>query len=146
MNVSDNSPISDEELWRKSDAHLREALKRCSATTYIAAREFRKTGDIDLLPTIVRGVIERYVERNLRGKLKHPSDDLRLVDDLGLDSLSMLEIVILAEEVLSITIDGTELRNLRTLGEVVRVVECVVNRTSKRPPIKRDHDMVNALE
>ena len=108
----------------QDDAHLRETLKRCSATTYIAAREFRKTGSAEHLPTIVHGVIERFVERDLRGKLRDPADELRLAEDLGLDSLSMMEIVILAEDVLRITIDNEELRGLRTLGDVSRFVEC----------------------
>jgi acyl carrier protein len=68
-------------------------------------------------------VIERYVERDLRKKLRNASSDLRLAEDLGLDSLSMMEIVILAEDVLRITIDNDELRPLRTIGDIVGFVE-----------------------
>src|SRR5690348_3237535 len=92
----------------KEDARLREALKRCSAGTYFAAREFRRTGGAHHLPAIVHGVIERYVDRELRGKMRAPSSELRLAEDLGLDSLSMMEIVMLAEDVLRISIDNEE--------------------------------------
>jgi acyl carrier protein len=105
------------------DVRLREALKRCSPGTYLAAREFRKTGSVDHLPAIVHGVIERYVDRDLRGKLRTPHDGLRLAEDLGLDSLSMMEIVMLAEEILRITIDNDELRCLRTLGDITQFIE-----------------------
>ncbi|MDO8540418.1 MAG: phosphopantetheine-binding protein [Opitutaceae bacterium] len=107
-----------------AEAELREALKRCSASTYTAACEFRRTGEIIHVAPIVRGVIERYVEPDLRGKFQNPDPALRLCEDLGLDSLSMMEIVLLAEEVLGISITHEELRQLHTLGEVQHFMEC----------------------
>ena len=106
------------------EAHLREALKRCSPATVEAALAFRASGDCVHLPVIVVGVIERFVERGLREKLATPSDDLRLVEDLGLDSLTMMEIVLLTEDALPVTINNEELRHLRTLGHVKQFIEC----------------------
>ena len=106
------------------DARLREALKRCSPATLEAARAFRSTDDYAHLPAIVTGVIERFVERELRAKLAPSSADLRLVEDLGLDSLTLMEIVILTEDVLPVTINNDELRHLRTLGNVTEFIEC----------------------
>jgi acyl carrier protein len=97
---------------------LREALKRCSPATYYAACKFRQFGGADPLRAVVLGVIERFVERELRPKLSPPDDALRLSADLGLDSLTMMEIVMIAEEVLRITVTNEELTQLRTLGEV----------------------------
>lgn len=115
--------MTDENFQSNEDTRLREALKRCPPGTYLAAREFRRTGRIDYLPTIVHGVIERYVDRDLRGKMRMPDAGLRLAEDLGLDSLSMMEIVMLAEEILRITIDNDELRQLRTLGDITQFIE-----------------------
>jgi acyl carrier protein len=100
------------------DARLRDVLKRCSASTREAASAFRKTRSADYLPAIVQGIIEHYVERGARAKLKRADDSVRLVEDLALDSLTMLEIVFLAEEVLEISIDNEELRPFRTVGDV----------------------------
>lgn len=109
-----------------SEAKLREILKRCSPGTYVAASEFRRTGNVALLPVLVHGIIERYVEREIRVKLGHGNDSLRLVEDLGLDSLTRMEIVLLAEEVLPISIDNEDLCHLRTLGDVKqRITELV---------------------
>jgi acyl carrier protein len=108
---------------RQEDAFLRETLKRCSSSTYEAACQFRKTGSMEHLPAIVVGVIERYVEPDLRAKLKEPDDDLRLREDLGIDSLTMMEIVMLAEDVLQISINEEPCR-LRTLGDIRRFIEC----------------------
>jgi len=110
----------------EDDAYLREALKRCSASTYEAACQFRKTGNTEHLPAIVLGIIERYVEPDLRAKLKNPDDDLRLIEDLGIDSLTMMEIVILVEDVLQMSINNEELRQLRTLGDVKQFIDCKV--------------------
>jgi len=108
------------------DTALREALKRCSPPTYEAARRYRDTGDTTQLPAIVLGVVERYIERDLRPKLRHPASDLLLADDLGIDSLTMMEIVMLAEEVLQITITSDELVRLRTLADAQRFIAAKV--------------------
>ncbi|HEY1791333.1 MAG TPA: acyl carrier protein [Opitutaceae bacterium] len=102
------------------DKYLKDALKRCSARTTEAACAFRRTGSIEHLPAIIHGVFEHFVERSSRAKLAREDDSLRLVEDLAIDSLTMLEIVFLAEEVLQITIDNDELRPFRTLGDVKR--------------------------
>jgi len=103
--------------------HLREVLKRCPAATYAAACQFRQTGDPRHLPPIFLGIIERFVESELRPKLKNPPDDLRLVEDLGIDSLTMMEIVILVEDVLGLTIKNEELRQLGTIADVRQFIE-----------------------
>jgi acyl carrier protein len=108
----------------EDEAALRESLKRCSPSTFEAAVQFRKTGNPDHVPAIVIGVIERFVEPDLRAKLKEPDDDLRLREDLGIDSLTMMEIVMLAEDVFQMSINNEELCGLRTLGDVRRFIEC----------------------
>ena len=120
----------------EEDALLRESLKRCSASTYEAAAQFRKTKNTEHLPAIVLGIIERFVEPDLRGKLKDPDDDLRLIEDLGIDSLTMMEIVILVEEVLQMSINNEELRHLRTIGDVKQFIECKVRGLPLPKPTK----------
>ena len=102
----------------EDDKYLRDALKRCSPSTREAACAYRRTRSPDYLPAIIHGVIEHYTERGMRMKLSRENDSLRLVEDLAIDSLTMLEIVFLAEEVLQITIDNDELRPFRTVGDV----------------------------
>jgi len=111
-------------LSSEDDSLLREALKRCSPATYEAARRFRLTGNTEHLPAIVQGVVERYVEPDLRPKFSRPAEELRLSEDLGIDSLTMIEIVMLAEDVLRIPIDHEEASQLRTLADVRLFLEC----------------------
>ena len=120
----------------EDDTNLRESLKRCSAATYEAAAQFRRTGNTEHLPAIVLGIIERFVEPDLRAKLKDADDDLRIIEDLGIDSLTMMEIVILVEDVLQMSINNEELRHLRTVGDVKTFIECKVRGLPLPKPTK----------
>jgi len=124
VEISEPFPGSVKPDPPKNEAYLREALKRCSASTYEAACRFRQTGDPACLPAIIRGVIEHHVDPDLRPKLRDADDDLRLIEDLGIDSLTMMEIVALAEDVLPVSISSEDLCRLRTLGDVKQVIEC----------------------
>src|SRR3954470_4762278 len=90
----------------EDESALREALKRCSPSTFEAAAQYRKTGNPEHVPAVVIGVVDRFVEPDLRVKLKDADDDLRLIEDLGIDSLTMMEIVILVEDVLQLSINN----------------------------------------
>jgi len=120
----------------EDEAALREALKRCSPSTFEAAVQFRKTGNPEHVPAVVIGVIERFVEPDLRMKLKDADDDLRLIEDLGIDSLTMMEIVILVEDVLQMSINNDELRNLRTVGDVKTFIDCKIRGLPLPKPTK----------
>lgn len=130
------SPMPVAPLTAEEEATLRESLKRCSPSAVEAAVQFRKTGNPEHLPSVIIGVIERFVEPDLRAKLKTPDDDLRLIEDLGIDSLTMMEIVILVEEVLHTTINNEELRNLRTVGDVKLFIDCKVRGLPLPKPTK----------
>src|SRR5258708_31433603 len=111
--TSKSLPSTPKPFAPEDEAALREALKRCSPSTFEAAVQFRKTGNAEHVPAVVIGVIERFVEPDLRVKLKDADDDLRLIEDLGIDSLTMMEIVILVEDALQMTINNHDLPNLR---------------------------------
>lgn len=118
------------------DPVLRETLKRCSPATYYAACKFRVHHNLTDLRTVVLGVIERFVERELRPKLQDAPEAvaaLKLSQDLGLDSLTMMEIVMIAEEVLPIDISNEELTRLATVGDVQQFIAAKV----QEPPSPR---------
>lgn len=84
---------------------------------------YRQTKDESLVPVIVLGIIERFLEPSAAAKLREPDDDLRVMEDLGLDSLTLMEAVILIEEVVQISINNDELRSLRTVGDIRVFIE-----------------------
>jgi acyl carrier protein len=56
----------------------------------------------------------------------NPSDvaeDKSFTDDLDVDSLSMVEVVVAAEEKFSVKIPDDEVQNLKTVGDAVSFIE-----------------------
>ncbi len=98
--------------------NIKTALKRCSPETVEAAIRFRSTHDLEALPTVVYGIIERHLPPENTRSLADAGDDTRLIEDLGIDSLTLLEIVLTIEETIGISVENEELRDIRTLGEV----------------------------
>ena len=56
-----------------------------------------------------------------------PADDVQLdksfVEDLDVDSLSMVEVVVAAEEKFDVKIPDDEVKNLKTVGDAVSFIE-----------------------
>ena len=56
-----------------------------------------------------------------------PAGDVQLeksfTDDLDVDSLSMVEVVVAAEEKFSVTIPDDQVKNLKTVGDAVSFIE-----------------------
>jgi len=93
----------------EDEAALRDSLKRCSAETIEKAVELRKTGNPALAGDVVIGIIEL---------LKNPQDSLKMIEDLGLDSLTMVEIVLAVEDATGMSIDQEDVQKIHTLGDI----------------------------
>jgi len=56
-----------------------------------------------------------------------PAEDIQMdksfTDDLDVDSLSMVEVVVAAEEKFSVKIPDDEVKNLKTVGDAVAFIE-----------------------
>ncbi|WP_269538179.1 acyl carrier protein [Cerasicoccus fimbriatus] len=114
MSSASNNPLTPEQ-----EENLRDSLKRCTPETIEAAIAFRNEGDHSQAPVVIIGIIQRFCEPDVRPKLKEAdADNLKIMDDLGLDSLTMVDVVMLVEESLDITIDNSELGDLVTIGDV----------------------------
>lgn len=109
-----NSSPSD----ANADDLLKETLKRCSAETITAALAFRQSGDVSLVPTVVLGIIERFLEPEVVETLKQGDDSVKFMEDLGLDSLTMFEAIMMVEESLGVSIKNEELWDLRSVGDL----------------------------
>ena len=119
-----------------NETELRDALKRCSEVTIQAALAYRVTGGPEHVPPIVLGIIERFVEPDVRPVIQEGKDSTRLMEDLGIDSLLMVEIVILVEETLGLSIENDELRHIRTLGDLKTFLDAKVRGVA--PPARKN--------
>lgn len=111
--------MNSQNFTQEDEANLRDSLKRCSAETIEAAVEFRKTGNAELAGTVVIGIIERFLEADKRDLLKSSNpDSLIMTTDLGLDSLTMVEIVLAVEDATGMSIDNEDVQKLKTIGDI----------------------------
>lgn len=105
-------------LTPEEEKSLKDSLKRCSQETIDAAIAFRTTGDVSKIPTVVLGIIAKFVEPEKKSLLENPADDMVLAEELSLDSISMLEIALCVEGAMGVSISNEELQSLRTYGDV----------------------------
>jgi len=105
-------------LSKQDKEELQESFRRCRPGTLEAIYEYRESGSAESLETVVCGIIDRYMPPESPMKIDDADDDTLLADDLGIDSLTMLEIVLSIEEALAVRVDDSELQTIRTLGEV----------------------------
>ena len=105
--------------WRPTPAQTPRSQARAATQPSLELPASR----LEHAPAIFQGIITQYVEPELRPRLRESSDHLRLVEDLGLDSLSMVEVMMRVEDLLQIRVSDEELRHFRTLGEVRRFID-----------------------
>lgn len=83
-----------------------------------AYSRFANSGDLVSLDLVVLGVLNFY----LAHKPAEPVDSLpgstRLVEDLGCDSLTMMDTVFMVESLLEVKIDDAKLAQLATLDDL----------------------------
>lgn len=110
------------ELSADEVADLRRNFKRCREDTIEAIIKLRQTGDVELIPDIVRGIVWRYVQEEARPIVEEAKPETPL-SSLGIDSLMMLEVVLDVQDALELTIEDADLRRMQTIGDVVSFLQ-----------------------
>jgi 3-hydroxyacyl-[acyl-carrier-protein] dehydratase len=97
---------------------IRHNFRRCREGTADAIINLRSTGDLELIPTIVRGIVWRYVREETQPAVERASAETPL-GSLGIDSLTMMEIVLDVQDALNLTIEDADLKQMKTIGDVI---------------------------
>lgn len=66
--------------------------------------------------TFVKGAMIRHLDPEQGAALEEATPETRLIDDVGIDSLTLTEVVIMIEECLEISIPNEDLMQLGTFG------------------------------
>jgi acyl carrier protein len=106
------------QLTEDQISEIRRSFRRCREGTSDAIIELQQTGNTDLLPTIVRGIVWRYVQEDRRPVVDQATEETPLAS-LGIDSLTMMEIVLDVQDALDLVIEDSDLRHMRTIGDFV---------------------------
>ena len=75
-----------------------------------------------------RETVSKIIVEHLGVKPSEVTDDASFVDDLGADSLDLIELTMAMEEEFGITIDDSEMETIVTVSDAVNLVEGKVNR------------------
>ncbi len=84
-----------------------------------AFARFRSTGDPAALQTLVLAVVRDYMPKPADRPL---TDDLRLVEDLGYDSLAVAETVFFIEDLFQVRVETAEIMEVKTVGALKEFV------------------------
>src|ERR1700719_4457167 len=96
-------------LTQEETEQIRHNFRRCREGTADAIIDLRRTGDIELIPTIVRGIVWRYVREETQPAVEQATPETPL-GSLGIDSLTMLAIVLDVQDALRLTIEDADLK------------------------------------
>jgi acyl carrier protein len=97
---------------------IRHSFRRCREGTADAIIDLQRTGDPQFIPMIVRGIVWRYVHQDVRSFVDQASAETPLAS-LGIDSLTMMEIVLDVQDALDLVIQDEDLRRMQTIGDVI---------------------------
>lgn len=110
---------------------LREILRGVPAETVAACEEFRRSGEPTAFDRAVLGVITHHLSK----PPPHPLADLpgttTLVADLGIDSVTMVEMTFLFEDVFNVKLSQDDLLKIVTLDDLRTLLRALV---AARPP------------
>ncbi len=119
------------ELTEDEKESLRKSFKRCCEGTADAIIALRETADPAHIPTIVRGIVWRYVQADTRPVVEEAAPETPLAA-LGIDSLMMLEVVLDVQDALNLVIEDSDLRQMQTMGDVVEFLQKRYSETHPR--------------
>jgi len=85
------------------------------AESYLA---FAESGDVSRLDRVVLGVLQFYLAKPPQQPLVELPGSTRLVEDLGCDSLTMVDTLFLAESLFNIKLADDELARVSTLDDL----------------------------
>lgn len=85
----------------------------------------------NLLPEKDAKVVLEILEETLGVAREQLSDDARLTDDLGADSLDDVEIMMAVEERLGITVTDEQAGNVKTVGELFELISDLSGRRNE---------------
>ena len=97
---------------------LKDLLKRCPSGTFESLILYLEKRDPAALEAFIVGVLKRHIEPEYEQLLDGEHAGIRFIDDLGIDSMGMMEIVMMVEECLDIQLENRELMQIQTFSDL----------------------------
>ena len=108
-------------------------LARYPAEARDAYERFRTTGDVDALGVVILAAVRDFMPKRNLGTAVELRPDMKLMEDLGYDSLAVAETVFFFEDLFKVRIQNTELLSVRTIGELQKFVGQKLAENASKP-------------
>ena len=97
---------------------ITRSFRRCREGTIDAIIELKRSGNLEFIQPIVRGIVWRYLRPEVRPILDQATAETALAS-LGVDSLTMMEVVLDVQDALDLVIEDADLKHMRTFGDII---------------------------
>ncbi len=118
-----SSPQIPGALSRFEEDEINQLLRGFSDSTIEAALALQSGSRIVDFEACLYGILIFFRPAGAQSAEGLPSGDTRLREDLGLDSLSMMEAMFKIEELFDISISNAELATIETIADARRLLE-----------------------
>ena len=98
-----------------------------------AYERFRTTGDVEALRLVVLAAVRDFMPKRNLGANIELRPEMKLMEDLGYDSLAVAETVFFFEDLFKVRIQNTELFSVRTVGELQKFVIQKLDENANKP-------------
>jgi acyl carrier protein len=102
----------------EAEKNIQESLVGFPPQVADAYLTFAKSGDLGSLDLVVMGVLYFYLAKKPEKTLEELPGSTRLADDLGVDSLTMMDTVFMVETLFNVKIDDNDLPKVATLDDL----------------------------
>jgi acyl carrier protein len=103
-----------------------DRIKHWSTQARIAFQRFQTVGDPTGLDLVILAILGDFIPSASKVPLADRTGQTRLIEDLGLDSLAIAEVVFFTEDLFGISIANEEIHQVRTLDDLRDFIRCKV--------------------
>ena len=104
---------------QQSGSNPFEKLARYKPEVRDAYRRFRDTGEVEAVQIVILAMVRDHLPKPSDSPI---TDELRLIEDLGYDSLAVAEVVFAIEDVFALRIETSEIMQISTVGSLKQFI------------------------
>jgi len=114
----------------KTAGQIRDELRGLPQSTVAAALRFHGDGRIESFFDMLPGIIAWHLPRGAAKPPETLEDGMRLSQDLGLDSLALMEMAFKLDDLLGVRIESSDVKSTATVGELKALLETKLSEAS----------------
>jgi acyl carrier protein len=120
---------------QSSSSSVPAVLSRYPAEAQAAYLRFVADGNAADLGLLVRAALREFMPRRIDRETAPLSESAKLIDDLGLDSLGVAEMIFFFEDLFNVSIPSNEILGLQTVADLESYVRSKLDAAKSAAPV-----------